>query len=62
MAREIREGEEMLMDNSSRTQTELRSLLGMPTEATEQLPPVSSRNVGKRKPARDLVGHHEQAD
>lgn len=60
MAREIREGEEMLMDNN-RTQTELRSLLGMSAEATEQPPPVSSRNVGKRKPARDLVGHHEQA-
>jgi len=59
MAREIREGEEMLMDNS-RTQTELRSLLGMSAEFTEQPPPASSRNVGKRKPARDMVGHHEQ--
>jgi AAA domain-containing protein len=60
MAREIREGEETLTANS-RTQTELRSLLGMSTESTEQPPPASSRNVGKRKPVRDLVGHHEPA-
>ncbi|MEP0807566.1 MAG: ATP-binding protein [Chloroflexota bacterium] len=60
MAREIREGEEILSTNS-RTQTELRSLLGMSTESTEQYPPVSSRKVGKRKPVRDVVGSHEQA-
>lgn len=60
MAREIREGEETLSTNS-RTQTELRSLLGMSTESTEQHPPVSSRKVGKRKPVRDTVGHHEKA-
>jgi len=60
MAREIREGEETLSTNS-RTQTELRSLLGMSTESTEQHPSVSSRKVGKRKPVRDTVGHHEQA-
>ena len=60
MAREIREGEETLSTNS-RTQTELRSLLGMSTESTEQQPPASSRKVGKRKPVRDVVGSHEQA-
>jgi len=60
MAREIREGEETLSTNS-RTQTELRSLLGMSTESTEQHHPTSSRKVGKRKPVRDVVGSHEQA-
>jgi len=60
MAREIREGEETLSTNS-RTQTELRSLLGMSTESTEQHHPTSSRKVGKRKPVRDMVGSHEQA-
>lgn len=60
MAREIREGEEALTTNV-RTQTELRSLLGMSTESTEQHSPVSSRKVGKRKPVRDVVGHHEPA-
>ena len=59
MAREIREGEETLMADS-RTQAELRSLLGMPVEsAEEKQAPHSSRKVGKRNPARDLVGQHE---
>lgn len=60
MAREIREGEEALTANS-RTQTELRSLLGMSTESAEQHPPASSQKVGKRKPVRDRVGQHEEA-
>lgn len=60
MAREIREGEEALTTNF-RTQTELRSLLGMSTESAGQHPSGSSRKVGKRKPVRDVVGHHEQA-
>jgi hypothetical protein len=60
MAREIREGEETLTANS-RAQTELRSLLGMSTESTKQHSSSSSRKVGKRKPVRDAVGHHEQA-
>ncbi len=58
MAREIREGEEALVANS-RTQTELRSLLGMSTESIEQNASGSSRKVGKRNPVRDLVGDHE---
>jgi len=60
MAREIREGEETLIANSH-VQTEVRSLLGMSIESTEQHPSTSSRKVGKRNPVRDLVGHHEQA-
>ena len=60
MAREIREGEETLTANN-RAQTELRSLLGMSTESIAQHLSSSSRKVGKRKPVRDLVGHHEQA-
>ncbi len=60
MAREIREGEETLAANSH-TQTELRSLLGMPIEFAEQHPPVLRETVGKRNPVRDPVGHHEQA-
>ncbi|HLE90086.1 MAG TPA: ATP-binding protein [Anaerolineales bacterium] len=60
MAREIREGEETLTANG-RAQTELRSLLGMSIESVEQQNTGSPRKVGKRKPVRDLVGHHEQA-
>ena len=60
MAREIREGEETLTPNG-RAQTELRSLLGMSIESAEQQIPGSPRKVGKRKPVRDRVGHHEQA-
>ncbi len=60
MAREIREGEETLTANG-RAQTELRSLLGMSIESAEQQIPGSPRKVGKRKPVRDRVGHHEQA-
>jgi hypothetical protein len=59
MAREIREGEEALAANS-RSQTELRSLLGMSIESTGHPPSGSSRKVGKRNPVRDLVGQHEQ--
>lgn len=59
MAREIREGEETLTANG-RSQTELRSLLGMSIDSTEQQNPGSLRKVGKRKPVRDQVGHHEQ--
>lgn len=60
MAREIREGEETLTPNG-RSQTELRSLLGMSIDYAEQQNPGSPRKVGKRKPVRDQVGHHEQA-
>jgi hypothetical protein len=59
MAREIREGEEALAANS-RSQTELRSLLGMSIESTGHPPSGSSRKVGKRNPVRDLEGQHEQ--
>lgn len=59
MAREIREGEEILIADGH-AQTELRSLLGMPIESTERQTPGSSRNVGKRNPVRDLVGQHDQ--
>jgi len=58
MAREIREGEAALATDN-RTQTELRSLLGMPTESVQQHSSRPSRKVGKRNPVRDLVGHHE---
>jgi hypothetical protein len=60
MAREIREGEEMLTPNS-RSQVELRSLLGMSTGYAENQTSHSSRKVGKRNPVRDLVGSHEQS-
>ena len=60
MAREIREGEETLTPNG-RSQTELRSLLGMSIDSAEQQNPGSPRKVGKRKPVRDQVGQHEQA-
>jgi len=60
MAREIREGEETLLADG-RAQTELRSLLGMPIESAERQTSGPARKVGKRKPVRDLVGHHEQA-
>lgn len=60
MAREIREGEETLTPNG-RSQTELRSLLGMSIDSAEQQNLGSPRKVGKRKPVRDQVGHHEQA-
>ncbi len=59
MAREIREGEETLTANGH-SQTELRSLLGMSIDSAEQQNPGSLRKVGKRKPVRDQVGHHEQ--
>lgn len=59
MAREIREGEDILIADG-RAQTELRSLLGMPIESAEQQTSSSSRKVGKRNPVRDLVGPHEQ--
>jgi hypothetical protein len=59
MAREIREGEETLTPNG-RSQTELRSLLGMSIDSAVQQNPGSPRKVGKRKPVRDQVGHHEQ--
>lgn len=59
MAREIREGEETLATNSQ-LQTELRSVLGMSIESTEQHRLGASRKVGKRNPVRDQVGHHEQ--
>jgi len=55
MAREIREGEEMLAANNQ-AQKELRSLLGIPVEPDEQHSSNSSRKVGKRNPVRDLVG------
>jgi hypothetical protein len=58
MAREIREGEETLVANSH-LQTELHSLLGMSLEVTQPAHSTSQRNVGKRKPVRDLVGTHE---
>jgi hypothetical protein len=58
MAREIREGEEILTPNSH-AQTELRSLLGMSTEYAENHVSHSARKVGKRNPVRDLVGNHE---
>lgn len=60
MAREIREGEETLIANG-RTQTELRSLLGMPVESAQHHNSPSPREVGKRNPVRDLVGNHDQA-
>jgi hypothetical protein len=60
MAREIREGEETLTVNG-RSQTELRSLLGMSIDSAEQQNTGSLRKVGKRKPVRDQVGRHEQA-
>jgi len=60
MAREIREGEETLTPNG-RSQTELRSLLGMSIDSAVQQNPGSPRKVGKRKPVRDQVGQHEQA-
>lgn len=57
MAREIREGEEALAANN-RSQTELRSLLGMPADSPErQIQP--SQKVGVRNPVRDEVGRHE---
>ncbi len=59
MAREIREGEETLTANGH-SRTELRSLLGMSIDSAEQQNPGSLRKVGKRKPVRDQVGHHEQ--
>jgi hypothetical protein len=59
MAREIREGEEALAANNL-AQRELRSLLGMSIESTEQHTTGSSRKVGQRNPVRDLVGQHEQ--
>lgn len=55
MAREIREGEEALSANNP-AQRELRALLGMSVESTEQHTAHSSRKVGKRKPVRDPVG------
>jgi hypothetical protein len=60
MAREIREGEETLLADG-RAQTELRSLLGVSIDSTEQQTSGPSRKVGKRNPVRDPVGHHEQA-
>jgi hypothetical protein len=59
MAREIREGEETLTPNG-RSQTELRSLLGMSIDSAVQQNLGSPRKVGKRKPVRDQVGQHEQ--
>lgn len=60
MAREMREGEESLAPNA-REQTELRSLMGLPTEMTKEQSANSSRKVGKRNPVRDLVGNHEES-
>jgi len=59
MAREIREGEEAFSPND-RDQTELRSLLGLPTTTPTKQKTNSGRKVGKRNPTRDVVGNHEE--
>jgi len=59
MAREIREGEEAFSPND-RDQTELRSLLGLPTTTPTKQKTNSGRKVGKRNPIRDVVGNHEE--
>jgi hypothetical protein len=58
MAREIREGEESFAPNE-RDQTELHSLLGLPTATPTKQKANSGRKVGKRNPIRDVVGNHE---
>ena len=59
MAREIREGEEALAANS-RTQTELRSLLGMSIDLPGNILPVPREKLGNETRCAIWWGHHEQ--
>jgi len=56
MAREIREGEAAFQEREAH-QTELRTLLGMPTPAAPERPAAKpGGRVGQRRPVRDPVG------